>query len=124
MLGLGRVGGWPWSVGYFMRHHRHGSLGRRRGERISQGRRITADEALRPFSLLKNIDEGMNAKKTPLGVRILASKLELMNAFNSGKAVQLVTVLCGLALAAFVLTGCKGIPTQGERAARQDLKTV
>ena len=47
-----------------------------------------------------------------------------MHSLNSGKALQLVTVLCGLALSAFVLTGCKGIPTQGERKAQRDFQSV
>ncbi len=49
---------------------------------------------------------------------------KLMRTLSSSKALRLTTALCGVALAAFVLTGCKGIPTKGERAARQDLKTV
>jgi outer membrane protein, heavy metal efflux system len=40
------------------------------------------------------------------------------------KALRLAAVLVGLSLAGFAMTGCKGIPTKGERAARQDLKTV
>src|SRR6266567_5737291 len=47
-----------------------------------------------------------------------------MRAFNSGSILRFAIALCSVALAAFVLTGCKGIPTKGERAARQDLKTV
>jgi len=47
-----------------------------------------------------------------------------MRAFNPGKTLRLGLVLCSVALAAFVVTGCKGIPTKGEQAARQDLKTV
>lgn len=39
-------------------------------------------------------------------------------------ALRLAAALAGLALAGFVLAGCKGIPTKGERVARQDLKTV
>ena len=50
--------------------------------------------------------------------------MKLMRAFNPGKTFGLAIALCSVALAAFVLTGCKGIPTTGERAARQDLKTV
>src|SRR6266511_944145 len=49
---------------------------------------------------------------------------KLMRTLSSSKALRLTTALGGVALAAFVLTGCKGIPTKGERAARQDLKTV
>ncbi len=47
-----------------------------------------------------------------------------MRAFNSGSILRLAIALCSVALATFALTGCKGIPTKGERAARQDLKTV
>jgi len=47
-----------------------------------------------------------------------------MRAFDSGKILRLALGLCSVALVAFVLTGCKGIPTKGELAARQDLKTV
>jgi cobalt-zinc-cadmium efflux system outer membrane protein len=47
-----------------------------------------------------------------------------MRAFYSGKTLRLGIALGSVALAAFVLTGCKGIPTPGERAARQDLKMV
>ena len=47
-----------------------------------------------------------------------------MRAFNSGKTLRRALALCDVALAAFVLTGCKGIPTQGERTARHDLQSV
>src|SRR6266540_431396 len=47
-----------------------------------------------------------------------------MRAFNSGSILRLAIALCSVALATFALTGCKGIPTKGERAARQDLKSV
>jgi hypothetical protein len=47
-----------------------------------------------------------------------------MRAFYSCKTLRLGIALGSFALAAFVLTGCKGIPTPGERAARQDLKMV
>src|SRR6266567_8460092 len=47
-----------------------------------------------------------------------------MRAFNSGSILRLAIALCSVALATFALTGCKGIPTNGERAARQDLKAV
>lgn len=47
-----------------------------------------------------------------------------MRAFNPGEALRLAIALCSVALTAFVLTGCKGTPTTGERAARQDLKAV
>lgn len=47
-----------------------------------------------------------------------------MRAFDQSKTLRLTIALCSLALAAFVLTGCKGIPTKGEQAARQDLKSV
>ena len=40
------------------------------------------------------------------------------------KAFRLAAALAGLALTGFAMTGCKGIPTKGERAARQELKTV
>ena len=36
----------------------------------------------------------------------------------------MLRAFAGLALAGFALPGCKGIPTTGERAARQDLKAV
>src|SRR6266545_181815 len=49
---------------------------------------------------------------------------KLMRTLSSSKALRLTTALGGVALAAFVLTGCKGIPTKEERAARKDLKTV
>src|SRR6266496_1955421 len=47
-----------------------------------------------------------------------------MRVFNSGSILRLAIALCSVALATFALTGCKGIPTKGERAARQDLKSV
>lgn len=47
-----------------------------------------------------------------------------MHTLNSSKALRLVTVPSGVVLAAILLVGCKGIPTQGERQARQDLKAV
>src|SRR6266496_1897017 len=50
--------------------------------------------------------------------------MRLMRAFRSSKNLRVVMVLGGLALAGLVLAGCEGIPTKGERAARQDLKTV
>src|ERR1041385_4690760 len=43
---------------------------------------------------------------------------------NPPKALRLAPVLAALTLAGFALGGCKGIPTKGERAARQDLKAV
>ncbi len=43
---------------------------------------------------------------------------------NPPKALRLAPVLAALTLAGFPLGGCKGIPTNGERAARQDLKAV
>lgn len=45
-----------------------------------------------------------------------------MRSCSSEKTLRLA-LYCS-ALAAFVLTGCKGIPTQGERKARQNLQTV
>jgi outer membrane protein TolC len=47
-----------------------------------------------------------------------------MRAFNSSKGLRFAIALCGVALAALALTGCKGISTQGERAAREDLRSV
>src|SRR6266498_3605959 len=47
-----------------------------------------------------------------------------MQALNPIKALRLPALLASLTLAGFSLSGCKGIATQGERGARQDLKTV
>src|SRR6266568_7804762 len=47
-----------------------------------------------------------------------------MKSFEPGKRFQLATAPVCLAFVALALTGCRGIPTQSERAARQDLKTV
>ena len=47
-----------------------------------------------------------------------------MRSCSSEKTLRLALALYCVALAAFVLTGCKGIPTQGERKARQDLQSV
>src|SRR5882757_9223377 len=47
-----------------------------------------------------------------------------MNALEPGKLFQLATTPVCLLIGALVLTGCRGIPTQSERAARQDLQTV
>lgn len=47
-----------------------------------------------------------------------------MRAFNPFAGLRLVTALGGIALATIVMTGCKGIPTQGERKARKDLESV
>ena len=47
-----------------------------------------------------------------------------MQPLNSIKTLRLATVLAGLTLAGFALSGCKGIPTMEERAARQELKSV
>ncbi len=47
-----------------------------------------------------------------------------MQPLNSIKTLRLATVLAGLTLAGFALSGCKGIPTKEERVARQDLKSV
>src|SRR6266498_3904390 len=47
-----------------------------------------------------------------------------MNALEPGKRFQLATARVCLAFVAVALTGCRGIPTQSEKAARQDLKTV
>lgn len=47
-----------------------------------------------------------------------------MRSCSSEKTLRLALALYCVALAAFVLTGCKGIPTQGEREARQNLQTV
>jgi outer membrane protein, heavy metal efflux system len=49
---------------------------------------------------------------------------KFMRAFDPSEIPRLVTALCGVALMTFVMTGCKGIATQGERRAGQDLKTV
>lgn len=43
---------------------------------------------------------------------------------NSSKAPLSVVALSGVALTITLLSGCKGIPTQDERQARQDLKAV
>lgn len=47
-----------------------------------------------------------------------------MLAFNSIKSLWVSIAVCGVVLAAMVLTGCKGISIQGERAAREELKSV
>lgn len=47
-----------------------------------------------------------------------------MQPINPTPALRLTALLSGLALAGFAMTGCKGIPTKGERGARQDLKAV
>src|SRR5438093_6554629 len=47
-----------------------------------------------------------------------------LTSLEPGKPFQLVVVSVCLVLGAFVLTACRGIPTESERAARQDLKTV
>src|SRR6266511_2697453 len=47
-----------------------------------------------------------------------------MNSLEPGKLFQRAVVPVCLFIGAWVLTNCRGIPTQRERAARQDLKTV
>src|SRR5712691_6941632 len=47
-----------------------------------------------------------------------------MNALEPGKLFQLGIAHVGLLIGALVLAGCRGVPTQSERAARQELKTV
>src|SRR6185369_8227689 len=47
-----------------------------------------------------------------------------MHARFSSKTLQLVIVLFGFALPVILLTGCKGLPTQQEGKARQDLNTI
>ena len=47
-----------------------------------------------------------------------------MNLLEAGKLLQRAAVPVCLVIGAWVLTSCRGIPTQSERAARQDLKTV
>ena len=47
-----------------------------------------------------------------------------MRAFNPFAGLRLLTALGSIALATIVMTGCKGIPTQGERKARRDLESV
>src|SRR3989442_15175764 len=47
-----------------------------------------------------------------------------MNSLEPGKLLQPAMAPVCLVIGAFVLTGCRGIPTQSERAARQELKTV
>jgi outer membrane protein, heavy metal efflux system len=47
-----------------------------------------------------------------------------MRVLNSNKPLPLLAAVGGAVFAAFALAGCKGIPTQGERAARQDLRSV
>lgn len=47
-----------------------------------------------------------------------------MRAFDPDKTLRLTIAFCILALTSVVLTGCKGIPTKAERAAREDLMTV
>src|SRR6266516_76814 len=47
-----------------------------------------------------------------------------MNSPESGKRFQLATAPVCLVIGALMMTACRGIPTQSERAARQDLKTV
>src|SRR6266702_7773459 len=47
-----------------------------------------------------------------------------MKSFEPGKRFQLATAPVCLAFVALALTGCRGIPTQSEKAARRDLKTV
>src|SRR5438552_5140159 len=47
-----------------------------------------------------------------------------MNSLKPGRLFQLAVVPFCLVMGALVLTGCTGIPTQSEKAARRDLKTV
>jgi cobalt-zinc-cadmium efflux system outer membrane protein len=47
-----------------------------------------------------------------------------MNSLEPGKLFQLAMAPVFLLIATWVLTGCRGNPTQSERAARQDLNTV
>ena len=46
------------------------------------------------------------------------------NPLEPGKRFQFAMILVCLGVGALVLTGCRGMPTQSERAARQDLQTV
>src|SRR6266542_3431637 len=47
-----------------------------------------------------------------------------MRSFDSIKALRFSVAMAGVALVALALTGCKGLPTKGERTAWEDLKTV
>ena len=47
-----------------------------------------------------------------------------MRPFHTAKWVRSSVVMSSVALVALVFTGCKGIPTKGERTARENLKTV
>src|SRR6266498_2186245 len=51
--------------------------------------------------------------------------MKFISVFIPGETLRVgLALLWGVALMALVLTGCKGIPTQGERRAGQDLMTV